>query len=197
MKNICSLIPASVASLSLIHWLQSLIHLFIYNCVSFIRFFSCAVFLSCHLLGISTNISRSSIHYVPHNLKPSFIASASQKLSYRPLSSNSDVVVSKLPPQRLPGTTICPTLSGNSNCPHNQIAFKALCSSIGYIYLGVTILLRDKTIWFPWDISIWQLQLLLDNKWNPQAHWLIIVFHVKTSHAVNKYTTTSLWLFQY
>ena len=90
---------------SLVHWLidslshcfvASLIHGFIYSLIHW--------FIKSLALWFIHSVVQFLIHWCTSQLQHS-IASASQKLSYRPLISYSNVLFSKLPPRRGPGTT--------------------------------------------------------------------------------------------
>ena len=116
---ICCFIVSLIHGLveSLVHWFcDSLIHSFVglllhWSTDSLIRWIldslvysvSCAWILSSHghlnnhVLNLLTRWCTSQLQH--------FIASASQKLSYRPLISYSHVLVSKLPPRHGPGPT--------------------------------------------------------------------------------------------
>ena len=87
---------------SLIH--QCLVHWLIHSVVR--------VFF--HIISLASQQPFFSFAAAPHNFNTSFIASASQKLSYRPLMSYSRVPVSKL----LPG------------CTHKQTNNTCMCACV-------------------------------------------------------------------
>ena len=62
-------------------------------------------FIQSAVCGFFHVISLASQQPCAHSLVQHFVASASQKLSYRPSSSYSFSFFSKLPPRRVPGTT--------------------------------------------------------------------------------------------
>ena len=83
---------------SLIHWfVDSMFDSLIYSLVHW--------FIQSAVCGFFHVISLASQQPCAHSLVQHFVASASQKLSYRPSSSYSFSFFSKLPPRPVPGTT--------------------------------------------------------------------------------------------
>ena len=116
-----SLVYWSIDSLindSLVHWfIGSLLHCFIAPLVHWFidplidSMFDSLIYSLVHwfiqsaVCGFFHVISLASQQPCAHSLVQHFVASASQKLSYRPSSSYSFSFFSKLPPRRVPGTT--------------------------------------------------------------------------------------------